>query len=146
MTEEACPLNLVPTASTTAALAIGDALAMTVSAEKGFKQEDFREPSSRRQAGQASDARRAPDARRQTVPHRVRRHAVCATSFYEMSSKGLGMTCVVDDAEKLLGIITDGDLRRQMERAANILELSASRGDDSRPSGHSADDARRSKH
>ncbi len=124
VTEEACPLNLVPTASTTAALAIGDALAMTVSAEKGFKQEDFANLHPGGKLGK----------RLMRVEHLMHggKHCptVCADSrmpdvIHEMSSKGLGMTCVVDEEEQLLGIITDGDLRRQMQRAANILELSA---------------------
>ena len=75
VTEEACPMNLVPTASTTAALAIGDALAMTLLVEKGFQRGGLRQPASRRQARQAADARREPDARRQAVPDRARRHA-----------------------------------------------------------------------
>ena len=63
VTEEACPMNLVPTASTTAALALGDALAMTLLVAKGFGQQDFAQPASGRQAGQAPDAGRAADAR-----------------------------------------------------------------------------------
>ena len=123
--KEACPLNLVPTASTTAALAMGDALAMTVGAEKGFKQEDFASlhpggklgkklmrVSSLMHAGKLCPTVHADTAMRDVI--------------YEMSSKGLGMTCVVDGNDKLLGIITDGDLRRQMARAAtNILDLRA---------------------
>ena len=122
--EEACPLNLVPTASTTAALAIGDALAMTLLVEKGFRQEDFvnLHPGGKlgkrlmrvealMHAGKQCP-RVGPDTRMRDV-------------IYEMSSKQLGMTCVVDGGERLLGIITDGDLRRQMERTSDVLTLTA---------------------
>ncbi len=124
VTEEACPLNLVPTASTTAALAIGDALAVTLAAEKGFKQEDFANlhPGGKlgkrlmRVAQLMHSGKQCPTVRADTRMRDV---------IYEMSSKGLGMTCVVDADGKLLGIITDGDLRRQMERVSDILELRA---------------------
>jgi len=127
VTEEACPLNLVPTASTTAALALGDALAMTLLVEKGFKQEDFANLHPGGKLGKrlmraealmhAGD--KCPIVQAQTPMRDV---------IYEMSRKGLGMTCVVDGSGEdaaLLGIITDGDLRRQMERAADILKMTA---------------------
>ena len=124
VTEEACPLNLVPTASTTAALAIGDALAVTLGAETGFKQEDFANlhPGGKlgkrlmRVAQLMHGGKQCPTVHADTRMRDV---------IYEMSSKGLGMTCVVDPDERLLGIITDGDLRRQMERVSDILELRA---------------------
>jgi len=124
VTEEACPLNLVPTASTTAALAIGDALAVTLGAEKGFKQEDFANlhPGGKlgkrlmRVAQLMHGGKQCPTVHADTRMRDV---------IYEMSSKGLGMTCVVDPDERLLGIITDGDLRRQMERVSDILEIRA---------------------
>jgi arabinose-5-phosphate isomerase len=124
VTEEACPLNLVPTASTTAALAIGDALAMTLMVEKGFRQEDFANLHPGGTLGKRlmrvehlmHAGKQCPAVRADTRMRDV---------IYEMSSKGLGMTCVVDDQQKLLGIITDGDLRRHMERAADILDLHA---------------------
>ncbi|HLB43827.1 MAG TPA: KpsF/GutQ family sugar-phosphate isomerase [Candidatus Limnocylindrales bacterium] len=124
VTEEACPLNLVPTASTTAALALGDALAMTLLVQKGFRQEDFASlhpggklgkrlmrVESLMHAGSQCPLV-APDTRMRDV-------------IYEMSSKKLGMACVVNGASELLGIITDGDLRRQMERTADVLTLTA---------------------
>jgi arabinose-5-phosphate isomerase len=123
--EEACPMNLVPTASTTAALAIGDALAMTLLVEKGFREEDF---ASLHPGGKLGK-------RLMRVEHLMHTGALCPIVtadtrmrdvIYEMSSKGLGMTCVVDrDEEALLGIITDGDLRRRMERGGEILGLRA---------------------
>ena len=124
VTEEACPMNLVPTASTTAALAIGDALAMTLLVEKGFRQEDFASLHPGGKLGKRLmrvEALMHGGAQCPIVKADTRMRDV----IYEMSRKGLGMTCVVDGDETLLGIITDGDLRRHMERAANVLELRA---------------------
>ncbi len=124
VTEEACPLNLVPTASTTAALAIGDALAMTLLVAKGFREEDF----ARLHPGGELGRRLM---RVEHVMHEgdscpvVRTDALMRDVIYEMSRKGLGMTCVVDAGAALLGIITDGDLRRLMERVDAILDLRA---------------------
>jgi len=122
--EEACPMNLVPTASTTAALAIGDALAMTLSAEKGFRQEDFAHLHPGGSLGKRL-------MRVESLMHTgdkcpiVRTDTLMRDVIYEMSSKGLGMTCVVDEGRALLGIITDGDLRRHMQRASSILDMRA---------------------
>ncbi len=124
VSEEACPMNLVPTASTTAALAIGDALAMTLLVEKGFRQEDF---ASLHPGGKIGKRL----MRVESLMHggaqcpRVTAEARMRDVIYEMSSKGLGMTCVVGEGNLLLGIITDGDLRRQMERSNDILALTA---------------------
>jgi arabinose-5-phosphate isomerase len=122
--EEACPLNLVPTASTTAALAIGDALAMTLLVEKGFRQEDF---ASLHPGGRLGKRLMRVDALMHAGKHcpTVTAQTKMRDVIYEMSKKGLGMTCVVDGEDRLLGIITDGDLRRHMDRAPNILELTA---------------------
>ena len=121
---EACPMNLVPTASTTAALALGDALAMTVLVEKGFKPEDFANlhPGGKlgkrllraRQLMHGGDA--APVVKLGTGMRDI---------IYTMSSKGLGMTSVVDADGRLTGIITDGDLRRRMEVTPDIQGLNA---------------------
>jgi arabinose-5-phosphate isomerase len=122
--EEACPMNLVPTASTTAALAIGDALAMTLLVEKGFRQEDFANLHPGGKLGKRL-------MRVEALMHSGRQCPVVKTDtqmrdvIYEMSSKGLGMTCVVDGDDTLLGIITDGDLRRHMERGAEFLNFTA---------------------
>jgi len=122
--EEACPLNLVPTASTTAALAIGDALAMTLLVEKGFRQEDFANLHPGGKLGKRL-------MRVETLMHAgkqcpsVKPNTRMRDVIYEMSSKQLGMTCVVDEGGQLLGIITDGDLRRQMERTSDVLTLAA---------------------
>ena len=122
--EEACPLNLVPTASTTAALAIGDALAMTLLVRKGFREEDF---ASLHPGGKLGKRLMRVEALMHAGKECPTVHAGTRLRdvIYEMSSKGLGMTCVVDGESALLGIITDGDLRRHMEREGNILELTA---------------------
>jgi arabinose-5-phosphate isomerase len=122
--EEACPLNLVPTASTTAALALGDALAMTLLREKGFRQEDF---ASLHPGGKLGKRLMRVDA----LMHAGKECPIVQAGtgmrdvIYEMSSKGLGMTCVVDGGSALLGIITDGDLRRHMEKGGDIRALTA---------------------
>jgi arabinose-5-phosphate isomerase len=122
--EEACPMNLVPTASTTAALAIGDALAMTLLVEKGFRQEDFANLHPGGKLGKRLMRVEALMHSGKQCPI-VHTHTRMRDVIYEMSSKGLGMTCVVDGDDALLGIITDGDLRRRMERGAEILDLTA---------------------
>lgn len=124
VSEEACPLNLVPTASTTAALALGDALCMTLLVEKGFKQEDFAKIHPGGKLGKKL-------MRVEQLMHggaeapRVRTDTLMRDVIYEMSSKALGMACVVDENGRLLGIITDGDLRRYMIDKPNILEMRA---------------------
>jgi arabinose-5-phosphate isomerase len=125
VTEEACPMNLVPTASTTAALAIGDALAMTLLVEKGFRQEDFANLHPGGKLGKRLMRVEALMQAGKLCPI-VRADTRMRDVIYEMSSKGLGMTCVVDgDDDALMGIITDGDLRRRMERGGEILDLRA---------------------
>ena len=123
VTEEACPLNLVPTASTTAALAFGDALAMTLLVEKGFNQDDF---VSLHPGGKLGKRLMRVEALMHAGPNcpTVQKGTHMRDVIYEMSSKKLGMTCVVAEDGSLLGIITDGDLRRHMN-APGILELSA---------------------
>jgi arabinose-5-phosphate isomerase len=121
--EEACPLNLAPTASTTAALALGDALAMTLLVEKGFRQEDFASLHPGGGLGKRlmrveslmHTGRQLPSVRTTTTVRAV---------VAEISGKGLGMTCVVDQGDRLAGIITDGDLRRHMD-APNLLDQEA---------------------
>lgn len=122
--EEACPLNLAPTASTTAALALGDALCMAVSARKGFRLEDFAvlHPGGKlgkklMRVEQLMHAGKACPIVRRTTPMR--------DVIYEMTSKGLGMTCVTDEAGRLVGIVTDGDLRRRMGTGPNVLDQTA---------------------
>jgi arabinose-5-phosphate isomerase len=123
--EEACPMGLAPTASTTAALAIGDALAMTLMVDKGFRQEDFANLHPGGKLGKRLMRVEALMHADKDCPI-VRADTRMPDVIYEMSSKQLGMTCVVDrDGDTLLGIITDGDLRRRMERGGEILGLTA---------------------
>lgn len=124
VSEEACPMNLVPTASTTAALAMGDALAMTVLVEKGFKPEDFANLHPGGKLGKrlmrVEQLMHSGDALPVVLLHTSMRDVI-----YEMNRKGLGMTSVVDKDGSLAGIITDGDLRRKMGSAPNAMELHA---------------------
>ncbi|MEY4635256.1 MAG: Arabinose 5-phosphate isomerase KdsD [Acidobacteriota bacterium] len=123
VSEEACPMNLVPTASTTAALAMGDALAMAVLVEKGFRPEDFASLHPGGKLGKklmrVAQLMSAGDA----LPV-VQLHTVMKDVIYEMSRKGLGMTAVVEKDGTLAGIITDGDLRRKMA-SGNVMALAA---------------------
>ena len=113
--QEACPLNLAPTASTTATLALGDALAMALSEARGFTSEDFAQlhPGGRlgKRLLRVEDLMHAGDA----LP-RVAQDASMRAAIYEMSKKGLGITAVIDHAGGLLGCISDGDLRRLLEQ------------------------------
>ncbi len=111
--EEACPLNLAPTASTTAALALGDAVAMTLLVAKGFRHEDF---ASLHPGGGLGKRLMRVESLMHTGPQVpvVGVAASMADVVAEISGKGLGMTCVVDDDGLLAGIVTDGDLRRHM--------------------------------
>jgi arabinose-5-phosphate isomerase len=124
VSEEACPMNLVPTASTTAALAMGDALAMTVLVEKGFKPEDFANLHPGGKLGKRLMRVEQLMSAGAALPV-VQLHTTMKDVIYEMSRKGLGMTSVVEKDGRLAGIITDGDLRRKMEVAPNISEFTA---------------------
>jgi len=114
--QEACPMGLAPTASTTASLAMGDALAVALLDAKGFGQEDF----ARSHPGGSLGRRLLTHVRDVMHSHAsipsVREHATLAEAVLEMSRKGLGMTAIVDDTHHLLGIYTDGDLRRTLEK------------------------------
>jgi arabinose-5-phosphate isomerase len=124
VSEEACPLNLVPTASTTAMLALGDALAMTLLVEKGFQPEDFASLHPGGKLGKRFLRVEQLMTRGAQVPV-VQADTRMRDVIYEMSSKGLGMTCVVKDG-RLVGIITDGDLRRHMSNSTTIHDQIAS--------------------
>ena len=122
--EEACPMNLAPTASTTATLALGDALAMALSTRKGFKPENFADL---HPGGRLGRRLMRVEALMQTgdgVP-RVAESTAMPEVIHEMSSKRLGMTCVADDKMRLLGVVTDGDLRRHMASRPDLLKLRA---------------------
>ena len=116
---EACPLNLAPTASTTAALAVGDALAVALLKARGFTEEDFA-----RSHPAGTLGRRllyVKDVMRTGVHvPKVRAETSLAEGLLEVTSKGLGMTAIVDAGERVLGVFTDGDLRRALDRAADL--------------------------
>jgi len=126
--QEACPLNLAPTASTTAALALGDALAVACLQARGFDKEDFARSHpggalGRRLLTRVRDVMRHGDALPVVAPD-----ASLPQALKIMSAKGMGMTVVVDDAGKPLGIFTDGDLRRLIERQGDVRGLAVSAG------------------
>ncbi|MDW7613001.1 MAG: KpsF/GutQ family sugar-phosphate isomerase [Candidatus Nitrotoga sp.] len=114
--KEACPLGLAPTASTTAALALGDALAVALLDANGFGEDDF----ARSHPGGSLGRRLLTHVR--DIMHTgseipaVNKNATLAEAVLEISRKGLGMTAIVDDAERVMGIYTDGDLRRTFEK------------------------------
>jgi arabinose-5-phosphate isomerase len=122
--EEACSLGLAPTASTTTMLALGDALAVTLSEKRGFKEEDFANLHPGGKLGKRL-------ARVESLMHsgealpRVGPQTKMPDVIYEMSRKKLGVTAVVE-GERLLGIISDGDLRRLLEKSGkDVMDLSA---------------------
>jgi arabinose-5-phosphate isomerase len=120
--QEACPLGLAPTSSTTAALAMGDALAVALLDARGFTAEDFAFSHPAGQLGRRLllkiDSLMHSGDRLPSVPA----HATLSQAVVEMSSKGLGMTGVVDEAGRVLGVFTDGDLRRALGNNVNIHE------------------------
>lgn len=124
VTREACPNNLAPTASTTASLALGDALAIALSVRKGFKPEDFARLHPGGRLGRSLRTVKELMHGGEELP-RVGPTTPMKDVIYEMSRKGLGITTVQDEHRRLLGVITDGDLRRLMESHDNPLALTA---------------------
>ena len=125
VSKEACPLNLAPTASTTAQLALGDALAVVLLDSRGFKAEDFARSHPggslvRRLLTHVSDVMRSGNA----VPA-VSPESSFSELMREMSAKGLGASAVVNHANQVLGIFTDGDLRRLIEKGVDMRQLTA---------------------
>lgn len=122
--KEACPLNLAPTASTTATLALADALAMALLEARGFTPEDF---ARRHPGGQLGRKLRKVEELMHTgdAMPRVSASATLAEAIYEMSAKALGITAVVSDDGRLLGCITDGDLRRLLAGGGAPLDRRA---------------------
>ena len=123
--QEACPLNLAPTASTTAQLAMGDALAVALLDARGFKEEDFARSHpggalGRKLLTHVSDVMRRGDAIPQVGPD-----ASFSELMREMSAKGLGASAVVDAGQHVLGIFTDGDLRRLVEKGVDLRSSKA---------------------
>lgn len=123
--KEACPLNLAPTASTTAQLALGDALAVALLDARGFREEDFARSHpggalGRKLLTHLADVMRTGDA----VP-RVGPNTPFSQLMREMSAKGLGASAIVDDSGAVLGIFTDGDLRRMIEKGVDLRTMTA---------------------
>jgi arabinose-5-phosphate isomerase len=123
--KEACPLNLAPTASTTAQLALGDALAVALLDARGFKAEDFARSHpggslGRRLLTHVSDVMRTGE----DIPS-VLAQASLMELMREMSHKGLGASAIVDTTQQVLGIFTDGDLRRLIEQGRDLRHLTA---------------------
>jgi arabinose-5-phosphate isomerase len=123
--KEACPLNLAPTASTTTQMALGDALAVVLLELRGFKAEDFARSHpggalGRKLLTHLRDVMRSGDA----VP-RVPATAAFGDVMREMSAKGLGAAAIIDDAGRILGVFTDGDLRRKIEAGVDLRAMTA---------------------
>lgn len=123
--QEACPLNLAPTASTTAQMALGDALAVALLDARGFAEDDF----ARSHPGGALGRKLLVHVRDlmrkdERVP-RVRPDAIFTEMLREMSSKGLGAAAVTDDAGRPIGVFTDGDLRRLIEKGTDLRTVRA---------------------
>jgi arabinose-5-phosphate isomerase len=118
--EEACPLGQAPTASTTVALVLGDALAMALLEAKGFTREDFAFSHPGGKLGRRLLLKVKDIMHSGTAIPRVRKDTLLKDALIEVSTKGLGMTTVVDDSDNLLGVFTDGDLRRSLDSDKDI--------------------------
>lgn len=125
VTEEACPFDLAPTSSTTATLAMGDALSVVLLEMRGFTEQDFASLHPGGSLGKRLSLRLEEImAKGEQIPV-VNETTSLKDAIYEISSKRYGTTAVVDDEEKLSGIITDGDLRRLLEKTLEITHLQA---------------------
>ncbi len=122
--EEACPLNLAPTSSTTATLALGDALAVALLKARGFTPEEFARTHPGGRLGRRLLVRVADVMRTGADIPRVGPTATLAEGLLEMSRKGLGMTAITDESRRPLGVFTDGDLRRAMDREVDLKSTS----------------------
>jgi len=120
VTEEACPLNLAPTASTTATLAMGDALAVALLKIRGFTAEDFAMSHPSGSLGKRLLLRVADVMRTDAAIPRVSADVFLKDGLLEMTQKGLGMTAIVDDLNEILGVFTDGDLRRALDDGIDV--------------------------
>ncbi len=120
VSQEACPLGLAPTASTTAMLALGDALAVTVLDRRGFSAEDFARSHPGGNLGRRLLIHVSDIMRKNTAIPSVTAEASLSDGLLEMTRKGLGMTAIINDAKQPIGIFTDGDLRRSFESGIAI--------------------------
>ena len=126
--QEACPLNLAPTASTTAALALGDALAVACLQARGFGPDDFARSHPGGSLGRRLLTRVADIMRRDASLPTVPEGSTVFEALEEISRKGMGMTAVLDSQGRAIGIFTDGDLRRLIERRGDIRGLTITEG------------------
>ncbi len=125
--QEACPLGLAPTSSTTASLAMGDALAIALLEARGFTAEDFARSHPKGALGRRlllliDDIMHTGPA----IP-KVKEHALLKEALVEMTQKGLGMTAIVDEDNRVKGIFTDGDLRRTLDQGVDVFETPIAR-------------------
>lgn len=123
VSEEACPLNLAPTASTSAALAMGDALAIALLEKRGFTEEDFALSHPGGTLGRKLLLNVADVMRTGTAIPRVSLDTMLIEGLMEITSKGLGMTAVTDAGGQLRGIFTDGDLRRKLDSGMDVRSV-----------------------
>jgi arabinose-5-phosphate isomerase len=121
--QEACPLNLAPTASTTAALALGDALAIALLDARGFNEKDFARAHPGGALGRKLLTHVSDVMRTGNDAPRVSDNSSFSDALVEISRKGMGMTAILDSGGKVVGIFTDGDLRRTLERKPDIRSL-----------------------
>lgn len=128
VSQEACPLNLAPTASTTVALAMGDALAVACLEARGFGPDDFARSHPGGALGRRLLTRVADIMRSATSVPRVTQTASIFEALEEISRKGMGMTAVLDAEGRAIGIFTDGDLRRLIERKGDVRNLNVTDG------------------
>lgn len=117
---EACPLGLAPTASTTATLAMGDALAVALLASRGFSPEDFAFSHPAGALGRRLLLKVGDIMHSGAQVPKIKTDALLGDALLEISAKGLGMTIVVDDSDQILGVFTDGDLRRALSNNVDI--------------------------
>ncbi|HKZ17742.1 MAG TPA: KpsF/GutQ family sugar-phosphate isomerase [Geobacteraceae bacterium] len=123
--EEACPLGLAPTASTTATLAMGDALAVALLVKRGFRAEDFALFHPGGSLGKKLLLRVEDLMHRDDSIPLVGADTLMREALFEMTSKGLGIVGVLDEQGSLVGVITDGDLRRALEKGTDIINMAA---------------------
>jgi len=128
VSQEACPLNLAPTASTTVALAMGDALAVACLEARGFDADDFARSHPGGALGRRLLTRVADIMRNASAVPCVAQSASVFEALEEISRKGMGMTAVIDSGGRAIGIFTDGDLRRLIERKGDVRKLTVADG------------------
>ncbi|MCB0732005.1 MAG: KpsF/GutQ family sugar-phosphate isomerase [Ignavibacteriae bacterium] len=124
--EEACPHDLAPTSSTTVSLVLGDALAVAVLELRGFTADDFALLHPAGSLGKRLSLKISEIMYKSDDLPIVKENALIKDTILEMTAKRLGATCIINESNKLIGIVTDGDLRRQLEKSLNLMDLKAS--------------------